>query len=553
MTAYTTWCLLLKHAVRGIRYVSVVQAALWVSASAAQDGGPVYEKACAVCHAQGVSGAPRIDDTTTWQFRLSRNGYSGLFDSAISGRGAMPPKGGNTGLSDAEVMSAVMHMLRRAAVDPTFVASSPTRAINKAAPTPAAKTAGSILASTEAGRTIYGATCAVCHATGVAGAPKVGDAKAWAARISAGTIALYDSALKGKGAMPAKGGNAGLTEVNVKAAVDFMVAQSRGGTVARPATASAMTPTFAATVSANVPTVAESGGRSIYQSTCAACHGSGIAGAPKVGDAAAWASRARSGTAALYMNAISGKGAMPAKGGNTGLSEDDVRGAVDFMLAAVNIPTEARKIAPTKSADEKLVATLPTSTSTPPPSANPLPAMLVTTTNIGGVNTFNRLLLAPGNRHLPPLEDGIHDPVNDATALLQAPLQAYTGLPRNSGSGHIDWVKALGEKKVQPRADKDDAKAEMAVLDLNIVREVRGSMPDVVFPHRAHTQWLDCANCHPAIFIPQKGANQMSMASIMLGQKCGVCHGKVAFPISECRMCHSKSRESSAVAVGGKP
>jgi len=81
---------------------------------------------------------------------------------------------------------------------------------------------------------------------------------------------------------------------------------------------------------------------------------------------------------------------------------------------------------------------------------------------------------------------------------------------------------------------------------LNIVREVKGSMPDVVYPHKQHTEWLDCSNCHPAIFIPQKGANQISMASILLGQKCGVCHGKVAFPVSECRKCHSKQKDATA-------
>jgi len=84
--------------------------------------------------------------------------------------------------------------------------------------------------------------------------------------------------------------------------------------------------------------------------------------------------------------------------------------------------------------------------------------------------------------------------------------------------------------------------ANAIVLDLNIVREVKGSMPDVVYPHKQHTQWLDCANCHPAIFIPMKGANNISMASILMGEMCGVCHGTVAFPVSECRRCHSKPK-----------
>jgi c(7)-type cytochrome triheme protein len=74
-------------------------------------------------------------------------------------------------------------------------------------------------------------------------------------------------------------------------------------------------------------------------------------------------------------------------------------------------------------------------------------------------------------------------------------------------------------------------------------------MPDVVYPHKQHTEWLDCSNCHPAIFIPQKGANQISMASILLGQKCGVCHGKVAFPVSECRLCHSRAKATATAAA----
>jgi c(7)-type cytochrome triheme protein len=90
--------------------------------------------------------------------------------------------------------------------------------------------------------------------------------------------------------------------------------------------------------------------------------------------------------------------------------------------------------------------------------------------------------------------------------------------------------------------------AQPVVMDLNIVREVKGSMPDVVYPHKEHTEWLDCSNCHPAIFIPQKGANQISMASILLGQKCGVCHGKVAFPVSECRKCHSKQKTTTGAS-----
>lgn len=168
---------------------------------------------------------------------------------------------------------------------------------------------------------------------------------------------------------------------------------------------------------------------------------------------------------------------------------------------------------------------------------------------VAAVNTFNRLLRAPGRRNLPPAEDLIHDPSNDGTLLLQPPLTAFDTLPRSNAGNRVDWVKALSGSLIQPRADRLDPKAAPMVMDMNIVREVKGSMPDVVYPHKQHTEWLDCSNCHPAIFVPQKGANQISMASILLGQQCGVCHGKVAFPVSECRLCHSKAKPAAATAT----
>jgi c(7)-type cytochrome triheme protein len=170
------------------------------------------------------------------------------------------------------------------------------------------------------------------------------------------------------------------------------------------------------------------------------------------------------------------------------------------------------------------------------------------------VNAFNRLLKPLGRFNRPAVDSGIHDPSNDMTLQLQPPAVAFAELPKSPAGNHVDWVKAIDGKAIDPRWDRIDPAATAVVMDLNIVREVKGSMPDVVYPHKQHTEWLDCSNCHPAIFIPQKGANQISMASILLGQKCGVCHGKVAFPVSECRLCHSKKKaEASTAAVERKP
>lgn len=169
---------------------------------------------------------------------------------------------------------------------------------------------------------------------------------------------------------------------------------------------------------------------------------------------------------------------------------------------------------------------------------------LVVAQQVSPANTFNRNLKKVKDPNPPPWEDGIHDPENEATFSLQPPKEAYQGLPKSPYGNHVDWVKALDQGLIRPRWDRVNSNEEPFVMDLDIVRPVKASMPDVVFPHRQHTEWLFCSNCHPAIFIPQKGANQINMSAILLGQKCGVCHGKVSFPITtkSCKKCHSKPK-----------
>ena len=84
-----------------------------------------------------------------------------------------------------------------------------------------------LLTVNRGGKAVYDATCMVCHTTGVAGSPKIGDKAAWAPRLQAGMETLYANALKGKNAMPPKGGNMTLTDADVKSAVDFMISQSK--------------------------------------------------------------------------------------------------------------------------------------------------------------------------------------------------------------------------------------------------------------------------------------------------------------------------------------
>ena len=94
-----------------------------------------------------------------------------------------------------------------------------------ASPAPAGAAGGAT--STADGKAVYDRACIACHQGGVAGAPKFGDKAVWAARIGGGMEALYASVLKGKGAMPPKGGQTALADAEVKAAVDYMVAAAK--------------------------------------------------------------------------------------------------------------------------------------------------------------------------------------------------------------------------------------------------------------------------------------------------------------------------------------
>lgn len=74
-------------------------------------------------------------------------------------------------------------------------------------------------------------------------------------------------------------------------------------------------------------------GEKVYTATCLACHGAGVLGAPKFGDKAAWAPRIANGQEVMYKGALDGVRMMPPRGGNPALPDDDVKAAVDYMLA----------------------------------------------------------------------------------------------------------------------------------------------------------------------------------------------------------------------------
>lgn len=138
-------------------------------------------------------------------------------------------------------------------------------------------------------------------------------------------------------------------------------------------------------------------------------------------------------------------------------------------------------------------------------------------------------------------KDGIHDPKGPGTKLLQEPGQALSKLPPDTTGNGVRWVQAIQSGAIKPRPSLKPG-VQAKILDQDILLDVKGSMPMVLFPHKRHTEWLDCSNCHDVLFKPQAGANKISMYKILAGEQCGVCHGAVSFPLTECNRCHSVLR-----------
>ena len=102
-------------------------------------------------------------------------------------------------------------------------ATEPAAAVPAPAPAPAAPAAQAVAVAAIDGEAVYKEACAVCHVAGVANAPKLDDKAAWSTRAEAGLDMLVQSALNGKGGMPAKGGRMDLADDNIKAAVQYML------------------------------------------------------------------------------------------------------------------------------------------------------------------------------------------------------------------------------------------------------------------------------------------------------------------------------------------
>ena len=200
-------------------------------------GEAVYAAQCVACHAAGVAGAPKFGDVAAWAPRIA-TGYEALLTSVLKGKGAMGAQGGGA-YRDEELGRAVVHLANSAggqfAVPEAAAApaAAPAAAAPAAVEAPAAVVAAAPAAAVPApaaattvaagaGEALYKQACAVCHVAGVAGAPKFADKAAWAPRLALGLDGLTASVIKGKGAMPPKGGSAA-SDADIKAAVQYML------------------------------------------------------------------------------------------------------------------------------------------------------------------------------------------------------------------------------------------------------------------------------------------------------------------------------------------
>ena len=210
-------------------------------------GEEIYKAQCIACHAAGAAGAPKFGDIAAWAPRIS-TGYDALLNSALKGKGAMAAQGGGD-FQDIEIGRAVVYMTAAAGgkfaepaapvaaagdapaanaaaapATPEAPVAAATPASAAAAPAAPAASAVKVAAAADsgAGEALYKQACVACHAAGVAGAPKFGDKAAWAPRIQTGLDALTVSVIKGKNAMPPRGGSAA-SDADIHSAVVYMV------------------------------------------------------------------------------------------------------------------------------------------------------------------------------------------------------------------------------------------------------------------------------------------------------------------------------------------
>ena len=193
-----------------------------------REGKQVFDKVCIQCHGadKNVAFAPKVTHNDEWSARIAK-GFDTLVAHAVNGfngAGQMPARGGDSTLTDDEVARAVAYMTNQSGGNFTAPAVQKGDAAASGASAPAGQSAAAN------GEAVFNKLCIACHAANSAfpNSPKITHNDEWAPRLAQGRATLVQHAIQGFKTMPARGGDANLSDANVEAAVVYMANQSGG-------------------------------------------------------------------------------------------------------------------------------------------------------------------------------------------------------------------------------------------------------------------------------------------------------------------------------------
>ena len=264
------------------------------------NGEEIYKATCFACHGTGAAGAPVLGNKEHWEPRVA-TGLDALMGSALNGKGAMPVKGGNPALSDAEIKAAILYMTKQAGFDLNKESDASATPVKKA---------------DTVEKTTSNAKEDATQKMATEKTPK----KEETSTVEPSAPAKPEPVAEPKKPETPKAPEAPTPKEETAVEKPEKVTAPEKSTSSVPATETAKV----ATSTAN--------GKAVYNGTCFACHKTGVAGAPLFGNKELWAPRIATGMDALVHSALNGKGAMPPKGGNTALSDDEVKAAVAYMV-----------------------------------------------------------------------------------------------------------------------------------------------------------------------------------------------------------------------------
>ena len=268
-------------------------------------GEQLYQQVCASCHAQGLLNSPKPGDTAAWEPRYQQ-GLDTLVQHAVGGFNQMPPQGQAPGATEDNIKAAVVYMLEQSGIELAATDAAPAET-EQAAAEPAAEAAP---AETEQAAAEPAAEAAPAETEQAAAEPAAEAAPAETEQAAAEPAAEAAPAATEQAAP---------------------VAASAGATA--PA---ATAPAEAAATPAGLvlpDSLDLTQGQQVYDTVCRFCHLGNIPSAPKFGDKEAWAPRAAQGWDTLKGHVLNGFKGMPAKGGRTDMSDEQILNALGYMLS----------------------------------------------------------------------------------------------------------------------------------------------------------------------------------------------------------------------------